>query len=335
MSNYQDNKALILEYYKELESATASTVGSVVKKYTSSDYKWYGVYPFNEQEGSEAVVEAFWKPFYQSWSPIQRRQDIFMAGTSEIDNTEWVTSMGHFMGLLDGNWLGIPATRKIAFLRYADFNCIKDGKICRTGFFCDIIAVMNQAGIHPLPPQTGASFIYPGPRTHDGLLYGPQDGAEAVKTLDLVNRMVNDLSELNRTGNDRCPPELLAKTWHDNMIWYGPAGIGATYTIPRYQEQHQYPFRTGLQDKVFNGHVCRFAEGNYAGFFGWPNLTNTPVGGFLGLPANDIRADMRVVDIYRRDGDKLAENWVLIDLPYWLKQQGLDILERTGKIVNG
>ena len=43
---------------------------------------------------------------------------------------------------------------------------------------------------------------------------------------------------------------------------------------------------------------------------------------------------MRVVDIYRRSGDKLEENWVLIDLPYWLKLQGLDILERNRSIFN-
>jgi hypothetical protein len=41
---------------------------------------------------------------------------------------------------------------------------------------------------------------------------------------------------------------------------------------------------------------------------------------------------MRVVDVYRRAGDKLAENWVLIDLPYYLKQQGLDVLERLAEI---
>ena len=38
-------------------------------------------------------------------------------------------------------------------------------------------------------------------------------------------------------------------------------------------------------------------------FFGWANLTNTPTGGFLGLPGSDVAADMRVVDVYRRDGD--------------------------------
>ena len=334
MKSYQDQKLLILSFYDELEAANADNVVKVISQFTNPDFQWYGVYPFNEQNGGDAVAEVFWIPFLTAWSHIQRRQDVFLAGTSEIDNTDWVISMGHFMGLLDGNWLGFPASRKIAFLRYADFNCIKDGKIIRSSFFCDLIGFMHQLGINPLPPQTGASFIYPGPRTHDGLLFEPQDQRESQKTLELVNRMIGDLTDLNKNENDCPPPDLLTKTWHDDMIWYGPAGIGASYTIPRYQEQHQYPFRRGLKDKVFNGHICRFAEGNYAGFFGWPNLTNTATGGFLGLPASGTAADMRVVDIYRRQGEKLSENWVLIDLPWWLKQQGVDVLERTKKIIN-
>ena len=334
MKSYQTQKSLILSFYDEIEAANANSIAKVIRKFTKPDLQWYGVYPFNEQKGGDAVAEVFWIPFLSAWSNVQRRQDIFLAGTSEIDNADWVISMGHFMGLLDGNWLGLPASRKIAFLRYADFNCIKDGKIIRSSFFCDLIGLMHQLGLNPLPLQTGASFVYPGPRTHDGLLIEPQDQQESQKTLKLVNQMISDLTDLNKNEND-CPhPDLLKKTWHEDMIWYGPAGIGASYTIPRYQEQHQFPFRRGLKDKVFNGHICRFAEGNYAGFFGWPNLTNTPIGGFLGLPASNIAADMRVVDIYRREGEKLSENWVLIDLPWWLKQQGVDVLERTKKIIN-
>jgi len=334
MKSYQIQKSLILSFYDEIEAANANSIAKVIRKFTKPELQWYGVYPFNEQKGGDAVAEVFWIPFLSAWSNVQRRQDIFLAGTSEIDNADWVISMGHFMGLLDVNWLGLPASRKIAFLRYADFNCIKDGKIIRSSFFCDLIGLMHQLGLNPLPLQTGASFVYPGPRTHDGLLIEPQDQQESQKTLKLVNQMIGDLTDLNKNEND-CPhPDLLKKTWHDDMIWYGPAGIGASYTIPRYQEQHQFPFRRGLKDKVFNGHICRFAEGNYAGFFGWPNLTNTPIGGFLGLPASNIAADMRVVDIYRREGEKLSENWVLIDLPWWLKQQGVDVLERTKTIIN-
>ena len=37
---------------------------------------------------------------------------------------------------------------------------------------------------------------------------------------------------------------------------------------------------------------------------------------------------MRVLDIYRRKGDKLAENWVFIDLLHFLNMQGQDILSQ-------
>lgn len=328
----QKNKTLILEYYQALEQANSETIGDVLSHYMSDDCQWYGVHPFNEQKGPDAVNQTFWQPFLSSFKSIQRRQDVFMAGNSNGES--WVTSMGHFMVQFDQDWLGIPRSGRIAMIRYADFNCIKEGKIVRSGFFCDIISLMHQVGINPLPQATGHSFIYPGPRTHDGIQLQDIDAAEGEKTMAILNQMIDDLSQLNKTANDNYPPEILEKTWSKDMVWYGPAGIGATYTIPKFQEQHSYPFRQGLKDKVFNGHICRYAEGNYACFFGWPNLTNTPIGGFLGLPGGEIRADMRVVDVYRREGGKLMENWVLIDIPYWLKQQGLDILERSRKINN-
>tara|TARA_R110002110_G_scaffold413729_1_gene641595 strand:+ start:83577 stop:84584 length:1008 start_codon:yes stop_codon:yes gene_type:complete len=333
MSDYQASKRVVLDYFDALERANTDSLPAVLERSLSPDCEFFGCHPFNEQRGYQQISEVFWQPLYRAFSRLQRRQDIFLAGTNEISGDEWVMSMGHFMGLFDADWLGIRATRKVIMLRYAEFNCIADGKIVKTGMFCDIIGLMHQVGINPLPPQTGSSFVYPGPRSHDGIQLFQQQPEEGQKTLALLNRMIDDLNELNLSGDDNCPPDYLARTWADNMIWYGPAGIGATYTIGRYQQQHQYPFREGLTDKVYNGHVCRFAEGNYACFFGWPNLTHTPTGGFIGLPASGP-TDMRVVDVYRREGDKLLENWVLIDLPYWLKLQGVDVLERTQRILN-
>lgn len=332
MSQYQAAKKLIHEYFDAMENATAETVADVLKQYTTEDYLWRGVYPFREQHGAETVAEIFWSPLMKSLTRMQRRQDIFIAGTNEIAGEQWVMSMGNFMGLFDHDWLGIQHTRQITMLRYAEFNCVENGKITQTGIFIDIIGLMSQAGMYPLPPSTGVYFNYPGPRTHDGLLYEDASPEEGVKTLALVNEMIDDLSALNNSGEMGCPPEVLERTWSKDMIWYGPAGIGASYTIPRYQEQHQLPFRENLDDKKFHGHVCRFAEGDFACFFGWPNLSNTSIGGFLGLPGSNINAEMQVVDVYRRDGDKLAENWVLIDIPYWLKQQGLDVIERSKNI---
>lgn len=334
----QNAKKVVLEYYDALDAANGADIAPVLHQYTRDDYLWRGVHPFHERLGADAVADAFWKPFRGSFAPVQRRPDVFIAGYNDVDDgdTIWVCQMGHLMGLFDEAWLGIPPTRRIAHLRYAEFHRVDANRIAETALFVDVISVMRQAGQYPLPPQTGASFIHPGPRTHDGLLFDEHDRAEGAFTMDLVNRMITDLSQANLTaaasGDNRVDPDLLASTWHDDMLWMGPEGIGATYTIARYQQQHQYPFRFNLTDKHFHGHVARFAEGNYAGFFGWANLTNRATGGLMGLPSSNA-AEMRVVDIYRRDGDKLAENWVFIDILHWLSMQGLDVLQRMRQLL--
>ncbi len=339
MGQYQESKRIVREYFAALEQAgkenpSAENLTKTIKQFTSDEYLWRGVYPWRMQDSVENAVEKFWSPFLTAVKHVQRRQDIFIGGTNEISGEQWVMSMGHLVGLFDEEWMGIRPTGKMAHLRYAEFNCVEEGKITQTGIFVDMIGFMQQAGVNPLPPSTGHHFVYPGPRNHNGLLFEDAPEHMAGETLALLNKMIDDLSELNDSGAMGCPPEVLEKSWAKDMIWYGPAGIGACYTIPRYQLQHQLPFRNNLDGKKFNGHVCRFAEGDFACFFGWPNLTNKPIGGFLGLPGGEVMADMQVVDVYSKVEDKLSENWVIIDIPFWLKQQGLDIFERTSSIMN-
>ena len=127
--------------------------------------------------------------------------------------------------------------------------------------------------------------------------------------------------------------ERLQRVWHDDMIWWGPGGIGATYTIPRYLKQHSEPFNDGLRAGYkYNGHLCRMAEGNFGGFFGWANLTVTNAGGYLGMTKAPGPADMRVVDLYRIQDGKLTENWIFIDMLHYLAMQGLDVLDRMARI---
>ena len=52
----------------------------------------------------------------------------------------------------------------------------------------------------------------------------------------------------------------------------------------------------------------------------------------MGLPASERTTEMRVVDMYRREGDKLAENWVFIDLLHYLRFLGVDVLARCAGI---
>ncbi|MGB2399791.1 MAG: nuclear transport factor 2 family protein [Candidatus Puniceispirillaceae bacterium] len=322
-------KAIVLNWQKSIDSANISALPAILSSYVSDSYLWRGMHPFHEQHGADSVCSAFYVPLKTAFSALRRRQDIFFAGRNEIDgfNSVWVASMGHFIGLFDQPFAGIAPNQKLIMLRYAEFHKIEHNKITETALFIDLLHLMAQTGLWPIAEQTGIHLVQPGPATHDGLLFDSQDAATGTATLALINRMIGDINQ----GQYATPQEELGQCWHDDMIWWGPTGIGASYTIERYIQQHQRPFRTQNEGRRFNGHICRMAEGNYGGFFGWPNLSLKPTGGYLGMTPFDGYADMRVVDMYRRDGDKLAENWIFIDLLHFLNMQGHDILSQISR----
>lgn len=326
MSDFQAEKAHVLAFYEALDAAGPEGCAKVLERFCAPDFLWRGMHPFHEQRGAQAVAEVFWTPLKQALTPIQRRPDIFFAGTNGIDDhaSTWVVQMGHLLGNLDASWLGIPATGKMVMLRYVEFHRIEAGLIAETASYCDILSVIHQTGVRPLPASTGAEIISPAPRTQDGNLLGVQAPAEGAKTLALINDMVADLVG----GGVESPADHLERFWHEDMCWFGPAGIGASAWFDGYRRGHAGPFEEGLEFIRHNGHQCRVAEGTYGGFFGYPSLTMRNIGGFLGMTASSQEADMRIVDLYRREGDKLAENWIFIDLLHFLNMQGIDVLER-------
>lgn len=324
MTQLQSAKTLVRNYYAAIDDDPLAAA----VRFCAPDALWRGYHPFNEIREPIEVAKQFWLPLKTSVTRMQRRLDLFMAGDNGLeDGGVWVASMGHLMGLFDQPWLDIPPTNKIVMLRYAEFIRVDGDKITDTAMFFDIPHLMMQAGLNPFPPQTGAQLVQPGPMTHDGVMFDEQDPAEGQKTLEAIEFMINDIRDWKGREEEGLLTEL-PRSWNDDMIWWGPAGIGATYTIERYAQQHAGPFREGFTDRIFNGHVARIAEGNFGGFFGWPNLTLTPSGGFMGMPATGKPADMRVIDMYRRSEDKLTENWIFIDLLHFWKQQGLDVLAR-------
>ena len=255
---FQTEKQVVRDYYAKLDRAEGQDIAEVMQRYCASDYLWRGFHPFNEQTSTQAVAEGFWQPLRASLTRMQRRMDIFFAGQNEMDGFQstWVISMGHLMGLFDQAWLGIAPTSKMTFLRYCEFNRVEQGKIVETAMYFDIPHLMIQAGVNPFPPQTAAHLVQPGPMSHDGLLYDDQPEAQGRATLASINAMISDLGTW---GLGLPLEEELARSWNDDMIWWGPAGIGATYTIERYAKQHSGPFRAAFTDRSKTNHICRLA----------------------------------------------------------------------------
>lgn len=332
---FQAQKELVRSFHSALDQSSPEGAEQALAAFVSPDWVFRGVHPFGDQRGPEAVARVFWTPLKNALKPIQRRPDIFIAGLNEIDGfrSVWVVEMGHLMGSFGRPWLGIRHNLRIVMLRYCEFNKVEDGKIVETAMFCDIPHLMAQAGQDPFPPQTGTMMIQPGPRTHTGLCYERQDPEHGKATLAAINRMIFFPSAKAQNKDE---PSRLAQTWTEDMIWWGPGGIGAVYTIDRYDRQHSMPFDKSLSAGYkFNGHVARLAEGEFGGFFGWPNLTVRNAGGYLGMTAGPGPADMRVVDMYRAEEGKIAENWVFIDVLHYLNMQGLDVLGRMDAIQSG
>lgn len=326
MKKIQDAKAVVQRFHAALDAPDADQE-QVLRKFAGSNFVWRGFHPFNEMTSPRQVATEFWSPLRHSLTALQRRQDIFFAGANQMDDftTVWVVSMGHLMGLFDNAFCGIPPTGKITMLRYCEFHRVDGDKIVETAMYFDLPHLMAQAGVTPFPEQTAAQLVQPGPLTHDGVLIDAQPAQDGKDTLALINRMIGDLGQWDSSLSLE---DELRQTWAEDMLWWGPTGIGATYTIQRYAKQHSGPFRAAFSDRSKTKHIARLAEGAYGGFFGWPNFTARLTGDFMGRPATGKAGEFRVIDIYRRDRDKLAENWVFIDLLHFWKSQGLDVLKR-------
>ena len=331
--SYQHSKNLVLELYQRMDqeiNQPKPQLTMLLKDYVSHDWHWRGVHPFNECFGVDAVVACFWQPLCYAFSSLQRRQDIFFAGQNYMHDgqSQWVVSMGHLLGLFDEAFLGIAATKKVVCMRYCEFNRLEQDRIVETVFFMDIPHLMVQVGLRPFVHQRGSDLVQPGPITHDGLCLQEQNPQTGAITLQLINSMCQNIGQWN-SGKPLLTE--LRESWDERMIWWGPTGIGATYTIERYAEQHAMPFRASFSERSPTRHLARLAEGHYGGFFGWPNFSVRLQKDFLGVTANNQIGEFRVVDIYRASPTKLVENWVFIDLLHWLKCCGRDLLAEQSK----
>ena len=331
MNDLSTAKTVVRNHYRALDGSPPAGIEAALAKHCSQDCEFRFVHPFNEVAGPQAAAEVFWKPVRQAFSPLQRRQDIFMAGRNRLDggSSTWVVSMGHLLGLFDEPFLGMRPNRQSVMLRYVDFNRIEGDSIVESALFLDIMNLMTQVRAEAVPQSTASTIVTPGPRTHDGLLFRDQPPEEGKRTLDLFVRMIDRLvsAHVRTTKTD------LSLDWTEDMIWWGPGGIGAPYTQQRYLEQHCIPFEEGLEWGTFFGHRMEIAEGHFGGFFGWPTFDVRSRGGYIGLaPSSERKASMRVVDIYRREGDKLAENWNFIDHLDFLNQLGVDLIARQRRL---
>jgi predicted ester cyclase len=319
-----EQKRLVHDFSTAIRDATVDDIGELLAQYYHGDADWQGPAPVGKLDGVDAIATEFWEPLLASAPDLQKNDFVLFGGSFE--GSEWVCTTGRLVGTFERDWLDIPATGAPIWIQYGAFHRIEDNQIVETRTIFDVLDVLRQAGFQFLP-SLAPEIVAPGPATRDGVLLDEQDEAASDQTLQLVEDMI--FEGLNSYEDGGLEEMGMEQYWHEDFMWYGPAGIGTTRGIGSFQAHAQGPLLEGLPDRRGGNHIARFAEGNYCGSTGWPSVTATHTGsGWLGLPATGRDVGLRIIDVWRREGDLLAENWVFIDMIDLLEQLGIDLFER-------
>ena len=123
---------------------------------------------------------------------------------------------------------------------------------------------------------------------------------------------------------------------HNDMLWYGPGGIGSTYRWQGFVDDHRSAFLSAFPDRKGGNHFCRLGDGDYAAVSGWPSMTMTHSGPYLDVPPTGANLTLRVMDFYRCDftsgRGKIAENWVCLDYGDLFHQMGVDLIAKGNEL---
>ena len=338
MSLHSSNKQLLARFLAELAGADEGSILQVLAAYCHADCQWEIFHPFNGMDGLEDVATKFWKPLKRAFPDHEHRVSFIIAGGYE--GRAQVSSWGHVFGNFEASWLGIPPTWRTIALRFGFNAIVRDGKIAKAYVLLDILDVMHQAGFYPLRRMPGSASQWAFPPCDSGATALEVDEELGSRTLAIVREMQVGLPKPGVVQSAASAKARHSPHWHENMNWYGPAGIGSSRGLRGFRDYHgalflrAFPDRNGIVresgcPEEAPGHYVRLGDGLFAVTGGNPSLYATHTGGqWLGLPPTGQRISMRVADWYRLDADdKIIDNWVMIDVPHILDQMGLDVFE--------
>ncbi len=288
------------------------------------EFSYHGSLPIGEVSGGEAYLSEVSEPMARAFDEASKLPYLFLTGVYR--GSIWSAATGNIVGTMNGDWLGVPAARASRTLRFGEFYRIEDGKVVEIRCLLDILGLAAQCGIRLLPPFGGKDQIPPGPRRGLGLL---EDGAACAADGETTYRLVMEMiGGCNRLEGSDLASQGLDTFWHDDMVWHGPWGIGSAYGMEAFYKHAQgpsvraFPNRRGALPKH-----CFIAEGMLSAQTGWPALVGTFDGEpFRGIQPTGKRIGQNVMDFYVRDGNRLAENWVLIDLVRFAQDCGVDLM---------
>ncbi|MGB7404267.1 MAG: ester cyclase [Pacificimonas sp.] len=325
--------AILLDLIEHLGAAQPDEVAGALSSALAKDCESHFYFPFAPAHGAEGAAREFWTPLRNAFPDYEIRPAMVLEG--EYEDRQHLSMLGFLSANFRRSFVGIRATKKLTHLRFAINLVFQADRAIACFVMFDLLELMRGAGLYPFRRMPGSAeqwlfppFVEPDKMRHDG-----------SRSLDVIREMQAGLPDGPAVVDRASAAAHHSRHWSPTMNWFGPAGIGSSRGMEGFRDAHgalflrAFPDRQGIAraggDALARpGHFCEIGDGAYAMTAGWPNMEATHSGAqWLGLPPTGRRVEMRVADWYRlnREG-KIADNWVLIDIPRILDQMGLDII---------
>ncbi len=328
--NAVKNKQIIKAWSDDLRYVTPDTVGACLNKYWDKDAVFHGFQPIGDLAGTTPLCEDFYRPYLKAFPNAKKHLYFLLGGT--FNDKEWVVAGGNLVGNFMEPWLGIPPTKLSTWVRFVELYEMQDGKIIQAHLLYDLLSLLNQTGFrffNSLLPE----IIIPGPIPNNGVIMGQSDPDDATTSLALEeNWRETGLRQLQKLEKTITPNEpalaIVNEYFQKDMMWYGPDSIGSTKGVQNYLSRKELPWQLSMHETEFKKPSVRIAESDYVMTFGETNVVHNGAELF-GLPASGKNISLNNCQIYRREGDRFAENFCLMDMTNLLQQLGVDILKRV------
>lgn len=327
MNIARQNQATIEPLLAALRDFDETKVHAQLKALLAPDAIIHMCHPFGDLT-TDAFYEECFAPLVKSMPDVERRDTIYVSGQTP-EGDDWVGCCGSYIGTFAAPFLDIPPTGHLAHMRFHEFYRVVNGQVTEVQAIWDIPELMMQANAWPMAPSLGREWHTPGPITQDGLIDATD---QTQRSAECQKHVLDMLIALVRHPVEPVAAMELERFWHPKMTWYGPAGIGTARGISGFRNWHQIPFLNGMPDRgQFPDETTFhfFAEGDYVAVTGWPDMVQTVTGsGWMGIAPNGQKITMKSLDFWRLDGDKIRENWVMVDLLDVYQQLGVDVFAR-------
>ncbi len=158
-----------------------------------------------------------------------------------------------------------------------------------------------------------------GSRPEQAALSRDTDMSKTTRTRAVIEGMVDGL-------NDHRIDDIGAFFSH-GFRWIGNTGCGTKNGLQEFQENWQRPFQAAFSDKICIDEA-RLYMGEWAAAFGRQEATHS--GRFMGIDPTGKRVEIRYMDFWKVENDKITDNWVMVDFPHVLAQLGHDVFNGEG-----